>query len=159
MVEHATGVTADGRIVENPKDPRLDQDRIIPLSQEVSHHFAEAMTGVFASEKVKTFLDHTHYREALAASINAEPHFPFVAVVIDQKLEMHSKLDKSDRPPVLKDITDGITCVYDRFVRTTSLEDQAAKFALIMLFQKPAYDAYIEAGLDTGAHTKYVVRG
>lgn len=159
MVEHATGVTADGRIVENAKDPKLDQDRIIPLSQEVANHFAKAMNDVFASEKAKTLLDQPNYREALAVSINAEPQFPFVADVIDQKLEMRYEINKSDHPPVLKDITDGVTRVYDRFVRATSLEDQTAKFALAMLFQKPAYDAYIESGLDTGAHTKYVVRG
>ena len=155
MVKPATHVTPDGRVVESDKDPELDRDRFIPLSENVARNFAHAMTEKLASKSVLSLLDSAK-AALLARVISNDAQFPFTAHQNDGRVELEPALEKMPGA-TLKDISDGVTRINKNFVVCTQA-GEGLKFALATLFQKPVYDAYKEAGMTEGPHTKYVKR-
>jgi hypothetical protein len=151
----------DGRVIEPPKDPDLDRDRSIPLSLQVAEYFANAMNLKFADPQTATFLDEKKIA-LLVAIIRADTEFPFSATLESGCLTLHPALDKTGTPPMLKNISDGVSRINNAFVSQSLKSEgvsESTKFALAMLFQQPLYNTYGQAGMPRGPHTKYGIRG
>lgn len=146
-------VTADGRVRETMKSSALNRDTQIPLSEAICAAFAERVNRASACPKMRAFLGEAH-AVLLSAIITRTAHFPFDASVIDGTVVLAPRMPYTGH---LKDISNGVTAVCCAFIEKTGL-NQSHSLPLAMLFQPALYQAYIDAGMDDGPHTKYTLR-
>lgn len=138
------------------KDSKLDQDRVIKLTQTLAERFATQMNQRFSIPQTQLLLSNGR-AEIFVHIITSEPLFPFIATLCDGRPMLTPKLDKLSTGAVLKDISDGVTEICKRLAADASINEQA-KFAMGLLFQPAIYDVYHAAGMTEGAHSKYTSR-
>lgn len=153
MVYPTHNVAADGRVCETMKSPALNRDTQILLNEALCTAFAERVTKACACPKARTLLGEKR-SELLAGIITHAAQFPFDASVIEGNLVLTARTSQMG---YLKDLSDGVTAVCRNFIAKTGL-NQSHSLPLALLFQPALYQAYIEAGMDDGPHTKYTLR-
>ena len=138
------------------KPEELDRDRFITLTLKAAEVFSTEMNLKFATPRATSLLSSN--AASLAQIITDEPHFPFRATLTEGVIRLTPALDKNLEPPILKEVSDGVTAIYAHYVRQHSPSEQA-KVDFSLLFQRAIQQAYEAAGMSESAHTKYTERG
>ena len=150
-------------ITEQPKPEHLDRDRTIPLTEAVVSGFAARVQTVLNGPAAAKYLG-PEQKRIFASIITSESTYPLKAEVVGNDILITSAL--ADCPGAkLKDLSEGVTDCYKRLVSELREQgkmperEQGFMMDITNWFQAPLFDAYGEAGMSVGPHTKYVTRG